>query len=94
MFRQEANLLNHQKVCSGEVASEKERKKCACGKEYSKGYFAKHRRTCPAVVDAVVEVRPRVYKGKRVTCSCGKEMAATNLSRHKREACPSGEAGP
>ena len=94
VFRQEANLLNHKKVCSGEVASGKDRRKCACGKDYSKGYYAKHRRTCPAAVEAVVQTRPRVYKGKRITCSCGKEMAATNLSRHRREACPYGEAGP
>ena len=33
VFRQEANLLNHRKVCSGEVASGKERKKSAFGKE-------------------------------------------------------------
>ena len=94
VFRQEANMLNHKKVCSGEVASSKEKRRCGCGKEYSKSYYPKHRRTCPAEVEAVVETRPRVYKGKRVTCTCGREMAATNLSRHRREACPDGEAGP
>ena len=54
VFRQEANLLNHRKVCSGEVASGKERKNRACGKEYSKGNYARNRRTCLAVIEAVV----------------------------------------
>ena len=94
VFGQEANLRNHRKVCSGEVASSKEKKRCACGKEYSKSYYPRHRKTCPAEVEAVVPTRPRVYKGKRVVCRCGVEMAATNLSRHKREACPYGDAGP
>ena len=94
VFGQEANLKNHRKVCSGEVASGKEKRKCACGKEYSKSYYPRHKRICPAEVEAVAQTRPRVYKGKRVTCSCGVEMAATNLARHKCEACPRGDAGP
>ena len=49
---------------------------------------------CPAVVEVVVQTRPRVYKEKRVMCRCGQEMAATNLSRHRRKAWPYGEAGP
>ena len=94
VFGQEANMLNHRKVCSGVVASSKERRKCACGKEYSKTYFPRHRRVCPVGVEEVVQERPRVYRGKRVVCVCGVEMAATNLARHKREVCPYGEAGP
>ena len=100
VFRQEANLLNHKKVCSGMVASSKEKRKCVCGKELSKSYYPKHQKICPAVINNDTSVittaaaRPRVYKGKRVTCDCGRELAATNLRRHKLEACPLGEAGP
>ena len=65
VFRQEANLLNHRK-CSGEEASGRERRKCACGKEFSKSYYTKHRQMCPAVVEAVVQMRPRVYKRREL----------------------------
>ena len=95
-FKQEANLLNHKKVCGGAVASSKDKKKCRCGKEYSKSYFAKHRRTCPAALEVVTEVAPRapqIFKGVKCTCKCGRELLKTNLARHKREACPLGDAG-
>ena len=53
VFGQEANLLNHRKVCSGVVASSKERSKCACEKEYSKGYFPRHNIVCLVGVEEV-----------------------------------------
>ena len=68
VFGQAANMLNHRKVCSGVVASSKEKRKCAWGKEYSKTYFPRHRRVCPVGVEEVVQERPRVYRGKRVVC--------------------------
>ena len=90
-FRQEANLLNHRKVCGGREASEKTRRLCECGREFAKTYIARHRRKCLAAVAHVQQENrrlPRVYKGKRVVCDCGVEMAATNKARHQREACP------
>ena len=44
-FKQEANLWNHKKVCGGEVASDRGRKKCTCLKEFSKLYIARNRKT-------------------------------------------------
>ena len=83
----------------GAVASESGRGLCECGKEFSKSYIARHRKSCRAVVTRleteVVEWQPRVYKrGVKVTCDCGAEVTKSNFSRHKREACPNGEAGP
>ena len=96
VFRQEANLLNHKKVCEGAPARGAGRRKCVCGRDFAKSYFGKHRRTCAVAVDAVAAVQaraPRVYKGKKTVCECGRELAKTNLARHKREACPLGDAG-
>ena len=100
-FKQEANLLNHKKVCGGAVGGDSGRRLCECGKEYSRTYIARHRKTCRAVVarqeeeEEEVVRQPRVYKkDARVTCSCGRVMHKSNFSRHKREACPDGEAGP
>ena len=89
-FRQEANKWNHMKVCGGSSMS-KDRKKCACGREFAKSYIARHRKKCTAAVaeaESAERRLPRVYKGKRFVCECGKEMATTNRSRHRREACP------
>ena len=54
-FKQEANLLNHKKVCGGAVASDSGRRKCACGREFSKSYIARHRKTCRVVVERLEE---------------------------------------
>ena len=93
-LQQEANLLNHKKVCGGAEASSPDRRKCVCGKEYSKGYIGTHKKKCAAALEAasateVSPTAPRVYRGDKGVCDlCGKEMAKTNISRHKREACP------
>ena len=90
-FRQEANKLNHKKVCGGKAASSLERRMCACGREFAKSYLAKHKKKCTRALAAEEEgeVRlPRIYKSERTVCICGREMAKTNLSRHQREACP------
>ena len=89
-FKQEANKWNHEKVCGGAVM-DKEKRRCACGREFLKNYIACHRKKCVAAIRSEEEEErrgPRKYKGKRKRCECGKEMAATNYSRHKREACP------
>ena len=44
------------------LAEEKE----GSGKEYSKSCYTKHRQMCPAVVEAVVQMRPRVYKRREL----------------------------
>ena len=89
-FKQEANKWNHEKVCGG-LVTDKEKRKCACGREFAKTYIARHRKKCMAAIQSEEEESrrgPKKYKGKRRTCECGKEMAATNYARHKREACP------
>ena len=99
-FKQEANLLNHKKVCGGAVGGDSGRSLCVCGKDFSKSYIARHRKTCRVAVARQEEEeeeqrRPRVYrKDAKVTCDCGRVMNKSNFSRHKREACPNGEAGP
>ena len=95
-FKQEANKWNHEKVCGGAV-TDKDRRKCACGREFAKSYIARHRKKCVAAIRREEEEErrgPKKYKGKRKMCVCGREMAATNYARHKREACPYGEEGP
>ena len=94
-FRQEANMLNHRKLCGGRSSGD--RKVCACGREFAKSYIARHRRKCTAAATRAEQERtrlPRVYKGERFVCDCGREMAKSNRARHKREACPYGDAGP
>ena len=90
-FRQEANQLNHKKVCGGKPASTTERRVCACGREFAKSYLAKHKKKCVRALAAEEEREerlPRIYKSERTVCICGREMAKTNLARHQREACP------
>ena len=92
----EDDLINHAKVCGGAVASAPGRVKCVCGREYSQGYFRKHRGECDIWKNAhpEPEVDP-VPRAPRVACdACGRWMRKDNLARHKREACPGGEAGP
>ena len=100
-FKQEANLLNHEKVCRGMGPVEAGKKRCdLCEKVIGKKNFAAHRRRCESRLGIVAEEEEeelppaRVYKGKRKPYpECGQVMAATNISRHLREACGGG-AGP
>ena len=90
-FQQEANMLNHMKVCGGASASRSDRRFCACGREFAKSYIARHKKKCVRALAAEEEGEkrlPRVYKSARKVCDCGVEMAKTNFARHKREACP------
>ena len=90
-FQQEANMLNHMKVCGGASASSSDRRLCACGREFAKSYIARHKKKCLRALAAEEEGEkrlPRVYKNARKVCDCGVEMAKTNYARHKREACP------
>ena len=95
-FKQEANLKNHMKRCTGLAASSSDRKKCdKCLKEYSKSYFSKHYRKCNA---AEASERPTVeattYKSEMAPCpDCGILKAKTNMSRH-RKVCVMGAAVP
>ena len=96
VFKQEANLLNHEKVCRGMGPVEEGKRRCdLCGKVYGKKNFAVHRRRCesrlgvaPVVEEEEEQPPARVYKGKRSSCpKCGKLMAFTNISRHLKEVC-------
>ena len=100
-FKQEANLLNHQKICKEGSQVVGDRRRCdLCSKEVGKKSFAAHRRKCvrdrgEGEGQEAPAPRARVYKGERKPCpSCGKEMASTNIQRHLREACQGGGAGP
>lgn len=98
VFKQDANLMNHEKIClaSGEVevgAIGGNRRMCVCGKDFAKSYYARHKKRCQVEGEVVEEEQQprvaRVYKSKRAVCSgCGKELSATNMAKHKREACP------
>ena len=94
VFSQEANLVNHLKICDGGVAGE--RRPCeVCGKVLSRKYLRRHLRDCAARRGILVpsrappppapEEQARVYRGKRKVCDiCGRDVAATNLQRHKK----------
>ena len=90
-FSQDANLKNHEKICTG--FEEDGKKTCStCQKKYSTTYIARHMRACKAArggdTEVVAQPRARVYKAKRKNCpGCGAEMAATNVARHLREVC-------
>ena len=88
-FKQEANLINHAKICGGK-ASDGDRRKCVCGREFAKSYINRHKKKCVMAQreEPSSHRPPRVYKGARRICECGQEMAKTNYARHKREACP------
>ena len=100
-FKQEANLVNHRKICKEGSAAVGDRRRCdLCSKEVGKKSFAAHRRKCESnrggeAGQQEPAPRARVYKALRKPCpSCGKEMASTNIQRHLREACQGGGAGP
>ena len=93
-FKQEANLKNHQKICTGLKADDPTKRKCdKCLREYAKKSFAAHYRRCnQAPASERQEVTATVYKSEMGICdSCGLERAKTNMSRHKR-VCMGGAA--
>ena len=108
-FKKQASLSNHEKVCGGAGAAPLGRVRCACGKDYSKSYFARHLKQCPAWLTAPAPTTPlapvapgRVARARRAArpavlsnCSkCGKRMRRDNVARHQKEACPGSETGP
>ena len=92
-FDSEASLKNHLKVCGGAKASAPGRRRCVCGKEFSDGYFRRHRNRCAMWATSQTEEPPAPARQRpRVTCTCGATVLKTNHARHIKEACPSGEA--
>ena len=96
IFKQESGMKNHAKICGGAVASDAGKRKCVCGREYSRGYFPKHSKTCAEwlaaqqVVAAPVARRAPTATGgaTRVPCDgCGRIMRRDNLARHKEQVC-------
>ena len=93
-FDQEANLINHRKVCTGESAADDTMRKCNfCGKEVKKGNFRRHYRTHNIGEPPQLQQQPataRVYVSVRQICDqCGIEKDRSNMARHKR-VCPGG----
>ena len=101
VFGQEANLMNHQKLCKEGSAVEGGKRRCElCSRGVDRKSYAAHRRKCEREhggeeQPADSPPQARVYKANRKPCpGCGKVMASTNISRHLREACQGGGAGP
>ena len=94
VFDQEANLRNHDKVCTKLKSSDPTKRKCnICLNEYKKSYFSKHIKKCRGEDQQVQEqpAQARVYRPGYYICEgCGQERAKTNRSRH-RNICPGGE---
>ena len=86
-FKQEANLINHKKACTGIRANDPEKRACPkCGREIMKKGFSKHRRRCDPEAVAEEEAPARVYRAKRKVCeNCGVEGSASNYSKHLRK---------
>ena len=88
VFKQEANLLNHKKVCTGLQASKEGYKKCdKCLGEFKKSGFNKHYKKCnvgePSERPEVVATQ---YTGERGDCDiCGRSITLSNMSRHKKQ---------
>ena len=87
--KKQSDLSNHAKVCGGAVASAQGKIKCLCGREYSKSYFAKHRRNCDKWNDAHPDAGAPAPRAPRAPCDkCGRWMRKDNMARHSRESCP------
>ena len=85
-FKQEANKWNHEKVCGGAM-TDKDRKKCACGREFAKSYIARHRKKCMAAIRRAEEEErrgPMKNEGERKMCECGEELAVALLPARTR----------
>ena len=97
VFTRESDLKNHAKICGGAEASDAGRRKCVCGKEYSRGYFRKHSSRCAEWLAAQEVVAPTVAPvaapartgGARLEpCDdCGRVMRKDNIARHKGHHC-------
>ena len=95
-FEQEANLLNHQKICVGDEEVRPGVMRCArCEREVSKTNIARHRRTCREARVGVAGRQDeeggagggvaRVYVARTKDCPrCGSVLSATNMARHLR----------
>ena len=86
-FRQEANLKNHQKSCSGVRASDPSMKKCNnCQREVRRENFSRHRRVCGGGQDQPPAAAARVYVAKQYLCEgCNLYRSSTNRAKHQRK---------
>ena len=95
VFKKELERKNYSKVCGGATASAKDRRKCICGKEYSKGYFRKHSQVCAVWLAQQQPPPPARAAAPVAPCpECGRIMRKDNMARHARTACPGSVAGP
>ena len=97
-FSQEANLINHQKICTGLRAEDPTKRKCNfCMGEFKKKSFNQHYKRCkeqhqpqeqPQDQQQLEQPQARVYRSETVPCpGCGRQITKSNLSRHRREVC-------
>ena len=93
-FKQNANLINHKKICSGMVSSDPSRlRKCrTCLGEFSKRYFSTHRKSCGnGAGPTTPPPQPTQYQPHQYLCQyCHRWLAKTNRSRHEK-VCQRGE---
>ena len=80
VFSYEANLPYHQRVCTGLISLDSDKRRCdKCLKDISKYYFPEHYIKCRGIKE---------YKLPRVNCpDCGKEISKYNITKHERENC-------
>ena len=86
-FKQEANLLNHKKSCTGLRASSADKRKCdKCLREYAKKSFSAHYKRCGAAPPSERPVvSARVYVSERAMCvRCRRWITKSNMSRHQK----------
>lgn len=56
VFKAEASMWNHRKVCNGQRATRENKKRCVCGKELLKKSLNKHLKICKGPVGATVDM--------------------------------------
>ena len=91
IFKQEGNLRNHEKICTGERASSNDVKKCnKCKKEITNANFRRHVNKCNRDLPDILNLQQaRVHKPARGRCDqCGRTLEKKNIARHKKSGCP------
>ena len=91
-FKQEANLKNHSKICTGLRAEDPTKRKCnICMREYAKSGFKKHYNRCvqnhqiQPQQQQQQQLAATVYVPEYADCpNCGLSRSKSNMSRHRR----------
>ena len=80
VFGYEGNLTYHQRVCTGLLSLESDKRRCdKCFKDFTKSHFPSHYIKCQGIKE---------YKVPRANCpDCGLEMSKDNIHRHQQKHC-------